>query len=197
MPAVILLDQHRSRRASDLVESWRKQLVGDTALRFRLPFERTAGDEMEALVDDPRTLAEVALRAIRSSSWWLGIGVGSVDEPLPHSVRAAHGQAFVLARRAIEETKARSTVRVRVLAHPRNPGAFESALFLMAVLYSSRPNDERNIVQLREQGLNTVQIARTLGITKQAVSKHLLAAHWTEEQAGRELVRHLAEELLG
>jgi len=193
MPAAVLLDQRHSRAGHDLVEPWLRDME-DASLAFLLPFERTAGDEMEALIDDPATLTEVVLRALRTSTWWIGIGIGSVDQPLPASVRQSQGTAFVLARQAIQEAKARPE-RVRALAQDRDAGDLEAALLLMGVLFSRRHVPESPVNRLRQSGLTIVQIAEQLGITKQAVSQQLRVSR-TEEQAGRRLVQHLAEAAL-
>jgi hypothetical protein len=85
---------------------------------------------------------------------------------------------------------------VRILAQDRDPSDLEAALGLMGVLFSRAGYRQNRAVQLRTLGLNIVEIAERLGITKQAVSKQLLAAHWNEEQAGRRLVAHLTDVLL-
>ena len=193
MPAAILLDQRQSRGGYDLVEPWLRDME-DPSLAFLLPFERTAGDEMEALIDDAATLTEVVLRALRTSAWWIGVGIGSVEQPLPESVRQSQGSAFVLARQAIQEAKAQPG-RIRVLAEGRDAGDLEAALLLMGVLFSRRHNPDSPVNRLRKSGLTIVQIADQLGITKQAVSQQLRVAR-TEEQAGRRLVEHLAEAVL-
>lgn len=193
MPAALLLDQRQSRGGHDLVEPWLREM-GDPSLAFLLPFERTAGDEMEALIDDPATLTEVVLRALRTSAWWIGVGIGDVDQPLPVSVRQSQGPAFVLARQAIQEAKARPE-RIRVLAGDRDAGDLEAALLLMGVLFSRRHLPDSPVNRLRKSGLTIVQIAGQLGISKQAVSQQLRVSR-TEEQAGRRLVEHLAEAVL-
>ena len=132
MPAALLLDQRQSRGGHDLVEPWLREM-GDPSLAFLLPFERTAGDEMEALIDDPATLTEVVLRALGPRP--VTVGIGDVDQPLPVSVRQSQGPAFVLARQAIQEAKARPE-RIRVLAGDRDAGDLEAALLLMGVLFS-------------------------------------------------------------
>jgi len=193
MAAAILLDQRQSRGGYDLVEPWLRDME-DPSLAFLLPFERTAGDEMEALIDDAATLTEVVLRALRTSAWWIGVGIGSVEQPLPESVRQSQGSAFVLARQAIQEAKAQPG-RIRVLAEGRDAGDLEAALLLMGVLFSRRHNPDSPVNRLRKSGLTIVQIAGQLGITKQAVSQQLRVSR-TEEQAGRRLVEHLAEAVL-
>ncbi len=193
MPAAILLDQRQSQSGQDLVEPWLREMA-DPSLTFLLGFERTAGDEMEALIGDAATLTEVALRTLRTATWWIGIGIGAAAEPLPASVRQSRGPAFVLARQAIEEAKA-GRMRVRVLAEDRDPGDLEAALLLMGMLHSRRrlPDDRAN--RLRASGLTIVEIADRLGISKQAVSQQLRVGR-IEEQAGRRLVEHLAEVML-
>ena len=193
MPAAILLDQRQSQSGQDLVEPWLREMA-DPSLTFLLGFERTAGDEMEALIGDAATLTEVALRTLRTATWWIGIGIGAAAEPLPASVRQSRGPAFVLARQAIGEAKA-GRARVRVLAEDRDPGDLEAALLLMGVLYSRRHVPDSPVNRLRAQGATIVEIAAQLGISKQAVSQQLRVAR-TEEQAGRRLVHHLAEAML-
>jgi hypothetical protein len=193
MPAAILLDQRRSQSGDDLVEPWLREM-DDASLAFLLGFERTAGDEVEALIGDPPTLTEVVLRALRTPAWWIGIGIGQVAEPLPASVRQSRGPAFVLARQALREAKA-GKQRVRVLAEEGDPGDLGAALLLMGVLYSRRHRPDSPAIRLRASGLTIVQIAGRLGVSKQAVSQQLRVAR-TEEQAGRRLVEHLAEAML-
>jgi DNA-binding transcriptional ArsR family regulator len=196
MQAVVLLDQRKSRARADLVAEWSGKLNADPSLVFLLPFERTAGDEMQALVDDPHTLTEVALRVLDSAQWWLGIGVGVVSQPLPRSVREGQGQAFHLARRALEAAKRKGSAGLRVLAGDRDGTDLEAALLLMGVLYRRRSEATRRVIDLVRAGDSGLEVAARLGITPQAVSQHLRAGHWREEQAGRVLVMHLAENLL-
>jgi DNA-binding transcriptional ArsR family regulator len=194
--AVILLDQRKSRARADLVAEWSNMLNTDPSLAFLLPFERTAGDEMQALVDDPRTLTELALRVLDSAQWWVGIGVGVVSQPLPRSVREGQGQAFHLARRALEAAKRKGSAGLRVLAADRDNGDLEAALLLMGALYRRRSAASRRVIDLVRAGESGLEVAERLGISPQAVSQHLRLGQWREEQAGRVLVTHLAENLL-
>ena len=49
---------------------------------------------------------EIALHALRRGRWYVGIGVGEVDLPLPASPREGSGPAFVAARAAVDRAKA-------------------------------------------------------------------------------------------
>src|SRR5450756_2751646 len=71
-------------------------------------FERTVGDEVQAVLDAAELAVEVALQLLRTKAWSVGIGVGEVDEPLPERGRAGGGTAFVLARAAVERAKSRT-----------------------------------------------------------------------------------------
>jgi hypothetical protein len=180
-----------------LVREWSSALNEDPALHFVLPAERTAGDEMQALVDDPHTLAEVVLRVLDSGQWRVGIGVGRVAEPLPGSVREGRGEAFHRARRALEAAKRKGSAGLRVLAaRDRDATDLEAALLLMNALYRRRSAATCRVIELVRTGCSGLEVAARLGISPQAASQHLRLGHWLEEQAGRVLVLHLAENLL-
>ncbi|NKY40752.1 hypothetical protein HGA02_14810, partial [Cellulomonas septica] len=102
---VLTIDQRGSRRHGDRVE----QLLADLAAHHEQTgvdplrgFERTVGDEVQGVYDDPEPVVDVALHVLRLGGWTVGIGAGPVDEPLPDSPRAGSGPAFVLARTAVE-----------------------------------------------------------------------------------------------
>jgi hypothetical protein len=196
MPAVLLLDQKGSRRSSDLVHAWLEDLNTDSSLHFLLPVERTAGDEMQALTDRPETLTQVALRALQSSRWWLGVGIGDVATPLPGTVREGRGEAFMLARQALIAAKKKRAVGLRVLAQYGDATDFEAALRLMRVLYDRRSPRGQLIAELHLAGLSTVEIGRKLGVTQQAAAKQVYGSHAFEELGGRGLILHLAEALI-
>jgi hypothetical protein len=196
MPAVILLDQKRSRRSSDLVQVWLEDLNSASTLRFLLPPERTAGDEMQALTDQPETLTHIALRALQSSQWWLGVGIGDVATPLPGTVREGRGEAFMLARRALIMAKKKRAVGLRVLAQYGDATDLEAGLRLMRVLYERRSPRAQLIAELHLAGLSTVEIGRKLGVSQQAAAKQVYGSHAFEELGGRALALHLAEALM-
>jgi hypothetical protein len=196
--AAVLLDQRRSRARPDLVGAWLEEMAADASLQFVLPSERTAGDEVEALIGEAQTLATVTLRALEDSEWWVGIGIGDVESPLPSSVRASRGPAFLLARRALKETKRGRFGGIRVLAMNRDTTNLEAALLLMKALFDGRVRTPkaRAVAALRTTGLNQAQIAASVGTSTQNVSRQLRAARWIEERAGQGLVLGLARSLL-
>jgi hypothetical protein len=69
-------------------------------------FERSVGDEIQGVVEGAGEVVEIALHALRSGHWYVGIGVGEVALPLPASPREGSGPAFVAARAAVDRAKA-------------------------------------------------------------------------------------------
>ncbi|WP_346959288.1 MarR family transcriptional regulator [uncultured Arthrobacter sp.] len=89
-------------------------------------FERSVGDEVQGVPERPEDVVEIALHALRSGRWYVGIGVGPVDLPLPASPREGSGAAFVAARLAVERAKSAAPhvpLAVVVADGQRRPGA--------------------------------------------------------------------------
>lgn len=101
----LTLDQRDSRRRDDRVPELLDHLTRALDGQVLLPPERTAGDEVQLLLDDPAAVVETVEAATRLGGWWVGVGVGSVELPLPHSTRAARGPAYLAARRAVERAQ--------------------------------------------------------------------------------------------
>jgi hypothetical protein len=190
---VLTVDQRHSRRTADRVEA----LLRDLAVRapeLARPFERTAGDEVQAVVARPEVVVELALLLVRDRAWSVGIGVGSVDEPLPASTRAGSGPAFNLARAAVTAAKARSTGLAVAGADEAAARRAQTALDLVAALLQRRTDRGVEAAALARQGLTQLEVARRLGVTKQAVSQRLQAADWHLEAPGRDLATYLLSE---
>lgn len=185
---VLTVDQRGSRRDIDRVGPLLDDLASSPLLR---PFERTAGDEVQAVADDADIVVDLALDLVRREHWSVGIGVGEVEEPLPTQTRAGRGPAFEAARDAVERAK-RSPSGVAVEATDSLAAAdADAALTLLALLVSRRTPQGHAAVDLARRGLNQAESAAELGISKQAVSQRLIAAGWHAESAGRQLAARL------
>ncbi len=155
------------------------------------PFERTVGDEVQAVIDDAGLVVALALRILRLGGWSVGIGAGAIDEPLPESARAGSGAAFIHARAAVEAAKSR--VRAVPLAvRGANPDAAaeaEGVLVLIGACASRRTDAGWEVIDaLTTTGRSRPRqedVATRLGITQQAVSQRLRTALWSEELAAR------------
>jgi hypothetical protein len=99
---VMTIDQRGSTGDIDRVPGLLKEL---SALSTAGRFERSVGDEVQGVVERADEVVEIALHALRSGRWYVGIGVGEVDLPLPASPREGSGPAFVAARAAVDRAK--------------------------------------------------------------------------------------------
>ena len=196
---VLTVDQRHSRRTTDRVEALLRDLAARRGDLVRA-FERTAGDEVQGVVASPDVVVDLVLLLVRERAWCVGVGVGAVDGPLPASTRAGSGPAFVAARTAVTAAKSRSTCLAVVGADPGvQAGArrAQTALDLVAALLQRRTERGAEAASLARQGLNQLQVAARLGVSKQAVSQRLQAADWYLEAPGRELAAFLLSEADG
>ncbi|MEO9103763.1 MAG: hypothetical protein ABI238_02270, partial [Terrimesophilobacter sp.] len=139
---VMTVDQRGSRRDIDRVETL---LSTVNTPRLTRPFERTAGDEVQAVADasleGAHTVVDIALALVRQGTWSIGIGIGTVEEPLPTSTRAGRGPAFEAARDAVTRAKNATASIAITSAIPeldvRCTDA-ETALALVALLITDR-----------------------------------------------------------
>ena len=182
---VVTADQRRSRSASDQVPVVLDALAGVAAVRR---FERTAGDEVQGLLDDPAAVVDVLVTLVRAR-WWVGVGIGAIGRPLPRTARAGRGAAYLAARQAVESAKS-APGGVTIAGGPEADPA-DAAAWLLAALLGRRTPQGWQVVELVAAGANGVEAAAKLGITPQAVSSRLRVAGWAEEQRGRVLLAAL------
>lgn len=192
---VMTVDQRSSRRGPDRVEALLPELAG-LATPAR-PFERTAGDEVQAVFEDPADVVRVGLELVRRRHWSVGIGAGPVTVPLPDSTRAGTGPAFFHARAAV--TRAKHTVdRIAVEGSGTVAGQADAVLALLAAVLLRRSAQGWEAVDLTRAGMTQADIAARLGITRQAVSERLRSALFGhEERVAPVAARLLAEAAAG
>jgi len=201
---VMTVDQQGSTRRGDQVA----ELLGALEARGHtssapgvlLGFERTVGDEVQAVLDEPARVVEVALALLRLGGWSVGIGAGPVHEPLPASSREAGGAAFVHARAAVERAKSKGTaVPLAVVGeHAGRAAEAEAVLRLLGAVVARRTDAGWAAVDRLAAGATTQKdVAKSLGITEQAVSQRLRTAMWAEESAVHPLAARLLAEAEG
>ncbi|MGO2052341.1 hypothetical protein CQ017_00895 [Arthrobacter sp. MYb224] len=192
---VLTIDQRRSRQGEDKVEALIEQ-ANSTVSHIR-PFQRTAGDEVQAVFDDAMEAIHLAVMMAASGDWSVGLGFGQVELPLPKETRAGRGPAFVFARDAVERAK-NTNAHVAVEGPTEEATRLEAELQLTACIISKRRATAWEAGTLADQGLTQQQIAARLGITQQAVSSRLSAALWFEanrmmEEATKSLSKQLRQ----
>ncbi|GAA2757547.1 hypothetical protein [Actinopolymorpha rutila] len=189
---VLTLDQRGSRNGVDKIDGLLARLRANPASkRFVRDFERTAGDEVQGLLNHPDDAVDVVLEVVRAGDWWAGVGVGPVREPIPASVRASTGPAFINAREAVERAKNTPSRLAVVGPDPRTAAEAESLLALLSAVVQRRTGPGWEVVDLIRQGLPQKDIATDLKISPQAVSQRLRTALWQEERGARPLAARL------
>lgn len=207
---VLTIDQRGSSTDVDRVPEFLKGLR-----QISHGFERSVGDEVQGVLSDPDDVVEVSLYALRSGLWYVGIGIGSVNEPQPASPREGSGAAFVAARQAVERAKAAgSHVPLAVVSGAAGRGATatgdagagiracanaEAVLRLVGRLVQERTEAQWRVVDAlrarngQDPGRHgqQKQVARDLGISEQSVSRAIIRSGWQEEWAARPAVEML------
>ena len=182
------VDQRRSSSEDDAVPDALELLGAETTIR---PFERTAGDEIQGLLDDPDAVVRLTMMLARTQRWSVGVGIGGVETPLADSVRANRGVAFVAARVAVERAKS-SPAHLAVEGEGATHA--ETALLLLLDIAGRRSEAGWQAVDAMATCSTQVAAAATLGISAQAMNRRLRVAGYVEERRGRQLVAHLLRE---
>lgn len=200
---VLTIDQRGSRSHGDKVPAL---LAALSDIEVILAFERSVGDEIQALLGNPDAVVEAVMRVLRLQDWYVGLGVGRVDLPLPASSRAASGAAFVAAREAVESAKKlgdRVPVRVQSGANADESdgawaGAAEAVLVLVGDVVRDRSAAEWRVLDALDvaPGATQKDIAARLGISPQAVSKAIVRSGRLEELNGRKAAVLLLSQLV-
>lgn len=192
MVFVLTVDQRGSRSSTDVVP----ELLNTLNRRPRRTsllrkFERTAGDEVQGVLSEARATIDVIVQLLRADRWYIGLGVGAVDEPLPRSTRAGSGPAFVNAREAVNRAKS-SPHPVNVIGTDAHAAEqVESVLWLMSSVLRRRSERGWAVADLLAEGLTRREIGVKLGISQSAVTQRAQAAGFIEEQRGRVLAAEL------
>lgn len=191
---VLTVDQRDSRSGPDLVPEVLTALAG---LPTRLGFDRTVGDEVQGVLDDPAALPRAVEVLLRTGAWNIGVGVGEVEEPVPATARAGRGEAYLRAREAVSGAKS-APWRLRVVA-PDDPAgrALETTMWLWAAVLGRRTPRGWEVADLVDAGLSYDETATRLAITPSAVSQRAQSAGIVEGRRARELATHLTATLLG
>ncbi|MFV0533454.1 MAG: hypothetical protein ACK5MR_07365 [Cumulibacter sp.] len=166
----LTIDQRSSRARPDRVPELLALLA---RLDVTLPFERTAGDEVQGLIAHPDGVIEAIEYAMRSGEWSVGLGVGSIESPLPSSVREARGVALLHAREAVEAAKKSATVHIAVRGGGED---LEAYLRLIGAVLRRRTAAQWRVIDAVAEAGSRATAATRLRITTQAVSKSLLAS---------------------
>ena len=191
---VVTADQVASRTTADLAGAARDRLQREHGEHLLLPVARNAGDEIQLLTRDARTVVDVVLDLTRTGDWSVGIGCGDVRTPLPSDIREASGEAFFAARDAVERAK-KSSPRLAIEAAHGDAEHVE-ALFRLTLLLRERRSDQGWEVYDRiVAGAMQSEIADELGVSAPAISSRMKSANIRAELDAVPALARLLENL--
>lgn len=216
---VVTADQVASRTRADLAGSARDRIQRAHGEALLLPVARNAGDEIQLITRDGRTVVDVVFDLTRDGGWSVGIGCGPVREPLPDDIREASGEAFFAARDAVERAK-KSSPRIAVEAggpgsgdddgddssdgsagdageaRDRLTAADVEALLTLALLLRERRSDQGWEVYDRiVAGARQTDIADELGVSAPAISSRMKSGNIRAELDAAPALARLLEHL--
>ncbi|MGO3063073.1 MAG: MarR family transcriptional regulator [Brevibacterium aurantiacum] len=168
---VMTIDQRGSRERTDGVPEV-LELLG--RVETRLGFERTIGDEVQGVLDSPEQVTLAVRLLAAQAEWHIGIGIGSVENPLPTSTAEGRGEAFYAARRAVEAAK-NAPANLVVDPSANHASLAESALRLLIWTFENIRPQSRRYIDRRLDHPDATQndIAAHFDVSQQAVSRVL------------------------
>jgi hypothetical protein len=196
MPVVLTVDQQDSSDGEDRVPAVLDLLHADPRPTFLRDFQRTAGDEVQGVLEDAGSVVETVGRLLRTGGWHVGMGIGPVEEPLPADARAGRGPAYLHAREAVDRAKS-APHRVAVVAtDSRRADQLETVLWLWAGLLERRTARGWDVHDALAEGVSHAEAGRRLGVTQSAVSQRARSAGLVEERRARRLAGDLLAAML-
>ncbi len=193
VPMVLTVDQRSSRSRADLVPG---QLGELSALATLRAFERTAGDEIQGIVDAPDVAAAALRLLMRRGEWNIGLGIGPVELPLPAHARAGRGSAYLHAREAVNRAK-HVHARICVVGDDvYRADQLETVLWLWNSLLERRSERGWEVAELIGSGLSHAETGVRLGVSQSAVSQRARAANVVEVERAARLAQQLIAELM-
>lgn len=194
--AILTVDQRGSQHGPDLVPAALEALNDPSLGRPARAFERTAGDEVQGVLDDGAALVARLALLVRQGAWNIGLGLGEVESPLPSSTRAGRGEAFVLARQAVTRAKQQPSRISVVGAGAYRAEQIETVAWLWAGVLTRRSVRGWEVADLFALGLTHAEAAQRLGISQSAVSQRAQAAGLLEADRAAHLLTTMIDEAM-
>lgn len=132
-------------------------------------------EELGLTTEDSEAAISMVMALVSATDWRIGLGTAGTEQ-----------RALAAAQHA-----SRRRVPVGVDVEKRKDPDAEAAFALLAHVLEKRSFEGRQATSLMRQGLNQVEAAAELGVSKQAVSQRLRAAGWQAELSGWQLAVNL------
>jgi hypothetical protein len=179
---------------SDLARKYPK------AIHTRLAFRITAGDEFQSVFSDvPHTFdlltylrASVAISGVRPLILFrAGIGVGGISVGGRSNPYEEDGEAFVRARKALEQLKKPKRLTKLITENPEIDQVADLILLFLDRMQESWTLPQWEAIKWTLLGFTREEISQKLNIAHQNVSKRLNAASWQEFKEASKFLREL------
>lgn len=191
---VVTLKQRDRRADGDLGDEMLRALSEIPTLTA---FQRSGPSLLVGVPQDPLSTVDAVLKALRSHHWLVGLGVGSLYEPVPDEAQFLQGAALGYAHTAAERSEhTGERIPLSVVGHEVDIAAeAEAVLRLLGQIVSTRSVAEWAVLDLLTPGVRGQQkhVAAELGISAQAVSKAVVRSAWVEEWAARPAAARLLQ----
>lgn len=153
------------------------------------PFQRSGTSLIVGVPERSEDAVDAILRVLRNHHWMVGVGVGSLYEPIPQEAQYLQGAALGYAHTALERSEhTGERIPLSIIGPVAAIGTeAEAVLRLLGQLVSTRSVAEWAVLDLLVPGVRGQQkyVAAELGISAQAVSKAVVRSAWVEEWAAR------------
>ncbi|MHA7244770.1 hypothetical protein [Paeniglutamicibacter antarcticus] len=183
---VVTLKQRDPRADGDLGDRMVRALSDIPTL---VPFQRSGPSLVVGVPECSEDAVDAILRALRNHHWVVGVGVGSLYEPVPSEAQYLQGTALGYAHTALERSEhTGERIPLSIIGPAATIAAeAEAVLRLLGQIVSTRSVAEWAVLDLLVPGVRGQQkhVAAELGISAQAVSKAVVRSAWVEEWAAR------------
>lgn len=183
---VVTLKQRDRRENGDHGDELLQRLSHIPALT---PFQHSGSTLLVGAPETAENAVDAILVALRHPHWNVGVGVGSLYEPVPRDAQYLQGTALGYSHTALEKAEhTGDRVPLSIVGHDMQLSVeAEAVLRLLGQIVSTRSVAEWAVLDLLTPGLRGQQklVAAELGISAQAVSKAVVRSGWIEEWAAR------------
>lgn len=179
---VLTIDQKASRQSEDRVPWLLHQFQRFPTLT---PFQRSAGDEVQGVLDDPQSVVEVLVLLMHDRGWHCGLGIGPgsfLNQSVPVAAEGT-GEAFYIARDAVEQSKKqKQAIVLNASAESLNVLLARTLLHTLQIIYNARTPRQQEVIAAYKNFGRMDMVAQELGVSASAISQSLAASHYDFEQ---------------
>lgn len=160
------------------------------------PLQFTAGDEFQGVFKTAKNILSVIYQlreAVLPVPVRFGIGIGKITTPVSDKPQAMDGPAFHRARDALESTHEFLGQICLSSDHPDRDKVINAWLDVLNFIRSTWSSRAREVLHLYEDFEKLEPVASKLGISVQAVSKHLKVTGYKAYVRGERVLTDLLE----